>query len=251
MQVPTYVSRPTVSKKFIVVAIVTVFILVGLFSALRQIGTGQIGVVTRFGKVTGTELGEGLHTVAPFGVDRVTIYDIKVNKLSDEIAASTRDLQDVNTIVALNYRVDASAVSNLHKTVGPLYSSKIIEPAVNEIFKATSAQYSAAELLAKRPEVKSLAVTGLKARLGKYGIDVDDLSIVNFKFSETFTKGAYITNNQQEALAGADFVYVKNWSAFEDYGAMPGNHANWMPDNKKLAVTNILELKELALMYNL
>ena len=56
--------------------------------------------------------------------------------------------------------------------------------------------------------------------------------------SERFTKGAHIIHDQEKALAGADFVYVKNWSSFDDYGAMPGNNNDWMLDNKKLSVTN-------------
>jgi len=59
-----------------------------------------------------------------------------------------------------------------------------------------------------------------------------------YSLSEKFTKGAMISNSQEEALANADFVYVKNWSAFNDYGAMPGNHSNWMLNNEKFAVTN-------------
>jgi N-succinyl-L-ornithine transcarbamylase len=55
---------------------------------------------------------------------------------------------------------------------------------------------------------------------------------------ETYTNGATIISSQQEALQDADFVYVKNWSAVEDYGGMPGNHAGWMLDNKKLTGTN-------------
>ena len=59
-----------------------------------------------------------------------------------------------------------------------------------------------------------------------------------YALSEKFTKGANIIHDQQEALAGADFVYIKNWSSFDDYGAMPGNNNHWMLDNKKLSVTN-------------
>ncbi|MEO7046270.1 MAG: N-acetylornithine carbamoyltransferase [Ferruginibacter sp.] len=53
-----------------------------------------------------------------------------------------------------------------------------------------------------------------------------------------FTTGATITNNQEEALKDADFVYVKNWSSFNNYGAMPPVAGNWMLDEKKLAITN-------------
>jgi len=59
-----------------------------------------------------------------------------------------------------------------------------------------------------------------------------------YALSEKFTKGARIIYDQQEALAGADFVYVKNWSSFNDYGAMPGDNNDWMLDNNKLSATN-------------
>jgi len=59
-----------------------------------------------------------------------------------------------------------------------------------------------------------------------------------YELNTDFTKGATITNNQDEALAEADFIYVKNWSAYEPYGKIfPGNE-DWMPTNDKLKGTN-------------
>ena len=53
-----------------------------------------------------------------------------------------------------------------------------------------------------------------------------------------FTSGANITNDQAQALQDADFVYVKNWSSYNDYGKMPGDENDWMLTNGKLATTN-------------
>lgn len=61
---------------------------------------------------------------------------------------------------------------------------------------------------------------------------------VGYELHESFTKGATIINNQDEALKDADFVYVKNWSSYKDYGSMPGEHADWMLTNKKLSLSN-------------
>src|SRR3984885_6822210 len=59
-----------------------------------------------------------------------------------------------------------------------------------------------------------------------------------YELNTEFTKGATITNNQDEALADADFIYVKNWSAYEPYGKIfPGNE-DWMLTNEKLKPTN-------------
>jgi N-succinyl-L-ornithine transcarbamylase len=60
----------------------------------------------------------------------------------------------------------------------------------------------------------------------------------DYELDEQFTKGATITHNQDEALKDADFVYVKNWSTYTDYGKIYCNDPEWMMTNKKLALTN-------------
>lgn len=55
---------------------------------------------------------------------------------------------------------------------------------------------------------------------------------------DSFTRGATVTTNQDEALRNADFVYVKNWSSFHEYGKTPSVNSNWMLTTSKLAITN-------------
>lgn len=59
-----------------------------------------------------------------------------------------------------------------------------------------------------------------------------------FELDEKFTKGTIITHNQSKALAAADYVYVKNWSAFQDYGKMVEGNSDWMLTQQKLTLTN-------------
>lgn len=178
----------TFNKKAVIILIAAAVVVIAAFTSIRQVGTGQIGVVTRYGRVTGRELSEGLHLTAPFGIDQVVRYDIKVQKQEDDATAASKDLQDVVSTLALNYRLEAGRVGEIHRTVGPLYRQKLIDPALQEVFKATSAKFSAGELITNRAEVKSEALKQVKERLEKYGIVVDDLSITNFKFSAAFSK---------------------------------------------------------------
>lgn len=60
----------------------------------------------------------------------------------------------------------------------------------------------------------------------------------DYNLDEKFTEGATITNNQSEALKDADFVYVKNWSTYNDYGKMYCNDPAWMLTTEKLKDTN-------------
>ena len=60
----------------------------------------------------------------------------------------------------------------------------------------------------------------------------------DYELSEEFIKGATITHDQDEALKNADFVYVKNWSTYTDYGRIYCNDPEWMLTNEKLQLTN-------------
>ena len=60
----------------------------------------------------------------------------------------------------------------------------------------------------------------------------------DYELDPAFTKGATITHNQDEALKDADFVYVKNWSTYNDYGKIYCNDPEWMLTNEKLQLTN-------------
>ena len=60
----------------------------------------------------------------------------------------------------------------------------------------------------------------------------------DYELDPQFTKGARITHNQDEALKDADFVYVKNWSTYKDYGKIYCNDPEWMLTNEKLRLTN-------------
>lgn len=175
-------------KKFGLVLPALVLLALVLLTSIRVIGTGEVGVVTRFGKVTGRELGEGIHLVSPLGIEQVSVYDIKIQKQTEQAQSASRDLQDVSSTLTLNYRLDPMRIGEIHQTIGVDFRSKLIEPALQEVFKASSAQFSAQGLITQRAEVKKVTFELLRDRLETFGITVDDLSIVDFTFSPAFTK---------------------------------------------------------------
>lgn len=176
---------PSTLKKAIWGAVIAVVLLWLASACTTSIGTGKIAVMTRFGKVTGQELGEGFHFKNP--LDRVNVYDIKVLKEETEAAAASKDLQDVGATLVINYRLEAGKVSEIHQSVGVLYKEKLIDPAVQEVFKGATAKFDATQLITDRPAVKADAFNELVNRLNRYGIVVQDLSITNFSFSPEFT----------------------------------------------------------------
>lgn len=176
------------SKRSVVLIVVGILAIITLMTSVRTIGTGQVGVVTQYGRVTGRELNEGISMVLPWGLNNVTVYDIKVQKETVSSNAASKDLQDVSSQIVLNYQLERGSVSKIHQTIGALYVDKVVTPAINEVFKAASAKYTASELITDRSKVKSEAQATLTERLKRYGIQVSELSIVDFKFSDNFSK---------------------------------------------------------------
>jgi N-succinyl-L-ornithine transcarbamylase len=87
------------------------------------------------------------------------------------------------------------------------------------------------------PHIKALpqAVTNSFAEWAlAYGANVCIAQPKGYEMDEAFTKGASITYVQEDALENADFVYVKNWSSFSDYGKMPKVNEDWLLHKDKL-----------------
>lgn len=202
-------------RRFVKLGVVGALVLLALitfFSSMRSIDTGKIGVVTRYGQVTGRELDEGLSWVAPWGVNNVTVYDIKTQKVDANAAAATKDLQDVNATIVLTYALNRGKVSEVHQQVGEDFQKVEIDPQVQEAFKAVSAQYTASELITSRAIVKEAVLKNLKERIEKNGrYRIEDIAITNFQFSKAFNDAieAVQVANQKVAQARQELETTK------------------------------------------
>lgn len=204
----------TINKTRVIVCTVLVSILLFFIFCFRIVGVGQVGLVTRFGRIN-REAGSGVLIKLPWPMERLSKISIQVQKEQAIAAASTSDLQDVNTTLALNYHIDPNHVKELYTSIGGDYKVRVIDPAIQEAFKATSAQFTATELLQKRPLVKERAFEILKSRLEHRNIIVDDVSIINFNFSRQFTQAieAKQVSAQQAEQAKYEVEKAKNQAA--------------------------------------
>ena len=124
------------------------WLLLLLFGCFSTIKTGEIGIITRFGKIIDTTKNEGIVFKLP--IDKVTKINIKVQKYENETAlsTSTKDMQIVNDIkVSINYRLKSTKVLDLYRKVGVDYQINVLEPAIQETIKAVISKYTAEDLL--------------------------------------------------------------------------------------------------------
>lgn len=173
-------------KLALAIGVPAVIAVVLLFSAFKTIGAGEIGIVTRMGEVNRVAE-SGLMVKIPF-IESVVKMDTRIQKKEAKSSAVTKDLQDVESTLALNYSINKEVALNLYKEVGVEYEANIIEPVLHESFKAGTAKYTAEGLITNRAEAKEEILAVVKERLDPYGITVADLNIVNLDFSQAFNQ---------------------------------------------------------------
>lgn len=220
-----------------------------LFFWLSPFGTiaaGERGVHLRFTAVTGKVFGEGLYFRTPL-IESVQMIDVKVQKYEMQSAAASKDLQTVHSVVALNFHIDPARVANIYQDVGLQFKDRIIDPAMQEAVKASTAKFTAEELITKREMVRDDIKAQLAARLKARNILVDEFNIVNFEFSKNFNDAieAKVTAEQQ-ALAAKNKLEQIKFEADQKIAEARGKaEAMTIESNALRSNPQILELRAL------
>lgn len=200
------------TTKWVVFSTVGLVALILIFTSFGTVSSGEIGIRTRLNEVIGTK-GPGLYAVVPF-MESVEPINVQTQKEQVDVEAASSDLQDVHTVIALNYNVESDKVADLYVRVGTSYKTVIIDPAVQEAVKASTAKYTASDLIQNRPKVRDAIQKDLAVKLSENFIQVSDVSIVDFRFSETFNRAieAKVTA-EQNALASKNLLEQKKYEA--------------------------------------
>ncbi|MDX9971258.1 MAG: prohibitin family protein [Candidatus Gracilibacteria bacterium] len=187
--------------KKIVLFFVLIIVAWGLFSGFGIVPAGYRGVHLRFSAVTGKIFNEGLYFKIPF-IEDVKLMSIKIVKMSATSDAASSDLQTVASTIAVNYHLEPSRTAYVYQNIGRDYESSLIAPAIQEIIKATSATFTAEQLITKRTEVREAMKKALETKLSRHGVIIDEFNIENFQFSESFNVAVEAkVSAEQQALA--------------------------------------------------
>ena len=172
-------------KKFILPIILVIVAVIIISSAVTIVPAGSTGVVMTLGKVSDSVMQEGLNFKIPF-VQTVSVVNNKIQVVEVDAPAVSKDLQTVNSVIAVNYRVGFDSSANIYKNVGQDYQTVLLLPAVQESIKSVTAKYTAEELITMRSQVGVEIKSTLEEKVNEYGIIIEKFNIVNFDFSAEF-----------------------------------------------------------------
>lgn len=205
------IPRKSSKDTWIASRVVLLLLLLLLLSSFFVIiDAGQRGVLLRFGEVQEQVLGEGIHAITPL-VNTVHKLSVRIQNQEISAEASSKDLQDVFTDVALNWHILPEETNLMFQEIGDQTAAveRIINPAVEEGLKAVMAKYTAEEIITRRSEVKANVDEALTTRLAAYHIVVDDISLVHVHFSERFREAVEAKQVAEQEAKRAEFIAIK------------------------------------------
>ena len=198
------VSKSTFKwKRIVIIAAVALAVMIIAFNSFVVVDPGHTGVVVTLGSVNEGVMQEGIHAKIPF-VQSVVKIDNRIQKLEVNTEAFSKDLQSVKTILAINYRVDTAKSYSIYKNIGADYENVLVVPAVNEVLKATTAQYTAEQSVTNRVLISDGLVKGLNEKLNDLGLYVTDVNIIDFDFSDAFITAIEEKQVAQQQLLKAE-----------------------------------------------
>lgn len=171
---------------------------------------GHVGIIKRLGALQPYSSGEGLHFKFPY-IDTVVFMDIRLRHSEINASSASKDLQIVNTTVTLQYSINGNLASQLYRKIGGEEAVKktIVDPSILESVKSVTARYTAEELITHRSkvklgihnEIKTFIFETLKQKGAQNSIEVANVAITNFNFSEGFNQAIELkVKAEQEAL---------------------------------------------------
>jgi prohibitin 1 len=172
-KMPSLPNLRGIGSKFLIV-LMLIFALIFFFSSVISIPTGNVGILTLFGRVTGETLSEGIHLINPLkAVQRLSIQTQSV-KESANVPSNEGLILALDT--SLLFHLDRSKAAEVYQKVGSNYAEKIVEPTLRAAIRASTSSHTANALYTNARELVQQQIQDqLTAELAPRGVIVENI----------------------------------------------------------------------------
>lgn len=178
-------------KSGIIIVIVGILVLLTVvdlisptYGFFARVDSGNVGIITHFGKIEDKVLPAGFHFTSFF--EHVHPINIRTQIKGGEVVAFSSDIQQVTLYISVNYNVSPDNAFTLYQTVGEGYFDTLIAPRINEDTKAIVSKYTAESLVANRDKLSNEILELLKNDISKYGVMISTINVENIDFTDSF-----------------------------------------------------------------
>jgi prohibitin 1 len=187
--------------RLIGLGILAFILVILLLSAVTRVGTGHVGVLTLFGKVTGETLGEGIHVINPLKTNNEMSIQTSTLKESASVPSSEGLMMSLDT--SLIYHLNPDRAADVFQHIGADYENVVVEPTLRSAIRESTASHTANALYTgEREMVAKQILDQITQELNKRGITVENVLLRDIQLPATL-KAAIEAKQQaeQESLA--------------------------------------------------
>src|SRR5579859_2621231 len=145
-----------------------------LFSSVTRVGTGHVGVLTLFGKVSGETLSEGIHVINPLKTNNELSVQTQTLKESASVPSSEGLMMSLDT--SLIYHLNPDRAAEVFQRIGADYENVVVEPTLRSAIREATASHTANALYTgEREMVAKQILDQITSELNKRGITVENV----------------------------------------------------------------------------
>jgi regulator of protease activity HflC (stomatin/prohibitin superfamily) len=200
---------------------IVVIVLGLLLSMVKQIGAGEVGVQTLFGKVQDNVLESGLHLINP--LVEVTTFDARTQNYTmsakesegqqqgdDAIRVLSSDGLEVTIDLSVLYKIDASKAPFILQNIGEKYEDKIVRPVTRTAIRDNAVNYQAVDLYStKRQEFQAKINQTITQNFAKNGLEVQQILVRNISLPTSVKASIESKINAEQDAQKMQFVLQK------------------------------------------
>lgn len=172
-----------------------------LLSSVTRVGTGHVGVLTLFGRVTGETLGEGIHLINPLKTNNEMSIQTQTIKESASVPSSEGLMMALDT--SLIYHLNPDRAAEVFQKIGADYENVVVEPTLRSAIRESTASHTANALYTgEREMVAKQIFDQVNEQLIKRGLTVENVLLRDIQLPATLKASIEAKQQaEQEALA--------------------------------------------------
>ena len=187
--------------RLIALGILALVLIIALFNSVTRVGTGHVGVLTLFGRVTGETLAEGMHVINPLKTNNELSIQTQSVKESASVPSSEGLMMSLDT--SLIYHLNPDRASEVFQKTGSDYEDKLVEPMLRAAIREATASHTANALYTgEREMVAKQIFDQLTVELNQRGVTVENVLLRDIQLPATLKASIEAKQQaEQEALA--------------------------------------------------
>src|SRR5256885_5714920 len=153
---------------------ILVMVIIVVLASTTSIPTGNVGVLTLFGRVTGETLAEGIHLINP--LKSVQKLSVQTQSVKESANVPSNEGLILALDASLLFHLDKTKAAFVYQTVGDNYAEKIVEPTLRAAIRASTSAHTANALYTNARELVQQQIQDeLSVQLASRGVIVENV----------------------------------------------------------------------------